>query len=353
MPNPRRAAAALALGLILAGAALAASEKPDPTKKPVEDPYAKYVWPPPPDVARIKLDAVVTGRADVEAMSKYKKKLMRDAPLSPYDFLRKPFAVAIDGQGRILVTDEESIALIRFDRNGRRMDVFGTKGDLKLRLPLGIDVSKAGVIYVADAGLRKVLAFDGDGAFVKAYGQQGALANPSDVAVSPEGTKLYVADSKAHKVVVFDVTTGALVSSFGAPGEKDGQFAAPTSLAFGPDGRLFVVDQLNCRVQVFDPDGTFADQFGGRGTGYGQFVRPKDVAVDAQGRVYVTDSAFGNVQIFDADFRLLTFVGSNGTEPGQFFGVSGVAVRGDSLAAVDQLGKRLQVFRLLPAVAGH
>jgi len=350
MPIPRSVFAFMALCLLVAGAAGAADEKAGATKgKPSEDPYAAYVWPPPPDTARIKLEAVILGRADVEAGSKFKRKLMREAPLSVYDFLKKPFGVAIDKEGRILVTDQESVALIRFDRQGQRMDVFGTKGNLKLRLPMGIDVAANGTIYVADAGLGKVVAFDDAGNVVKAYGGDGTLTNPAGVAVSPDGKTVYVADSKAQKVLAFEAATGKLTSSFGEPGDGEGKLAAPTSLAFGPDGRLFVVDQLNCRIQAFEADGAFSDLFGGRGTGYGQFVRPKGVAVDAKGRIYVTDAAFNNFQLFDADFTLLTFVGSGGTGPGQFSGASGIAVRGDTIAVVDQIGKRLQLFRLLPA----
>ena len=107
------------------------------------------------------------------------------------------------------------------------------------------------------------------------------------------------------------------------------------------------MDQINARVQVLTEAGGFLAQLGGLGVGYANFVRPKDVAVDEEGFVYVTDAAFGNVQIFDADLQLLTFVGSGGEGPGQFQIASGVAVRGDRFAIVDQLGRRVQVFRYL------
>ena len=104
---------------------------------------------------------------------------------------------------------------------------------------------------------------------------------------------------------------------------------------------------MNCRVQVFDPDGNYIDEFGNRGVGWGQFDRPKDIAVDDEGLIYVTDNAFNNVQLFDFDFTLLTFVGTGGRGPGQFDGASGIAVRGDEFAVVDQLGARVQVFRFI------
>jgi DNA-binding beta-propeller fold protein YncE len=337
--------AAAVLGTTCVGEAVAKKKK----KKDqlAQDPYADIVWPPPPDQPRIKLETVITGRGDVELTSKFRKKLLRASSKSPYDWLQKPFAVAYDAEGRILVTDTESAALLRFDRVGKRMDVFGTRSSVELKLPMGLDVGPDGTIYVADVGLQQVVAFDPAGAVVRVYGGSGELSNPTDVVVSPDGSRLFVTDSKAHKVVVFDVASTSFATSFGRRGEGEGEFSWPTSLTFGPEGDLFVVDQINCRVQVFGADGEYEDEFGRLGTRFGEFIRPKDIAVDEMGFVYVTDNAFNNVQLFDADFSLLTFIGSGGARPGQFNGASGIAVHGDEFAVVDQLGRRLQVFRFV------
>jgi DNA-binding beta-propeller fold protein YncE len=208
-------------------------------------------------------------------------------------------------------------------------------------------VGPDGLIYVADVGIKKVVAFDGEGKVRAVFGKSGELENPTDAAVSPDGRALYVSDSKAHQVAVFDVASGKRLSAFGRHGSAEGEFAFPSSLAFDKEGRLLVVDQLNTRIQVLDAEGRYLDQFGAMGVGFANFVRPKDVAVDEAGFVYVTDAAFGNVQIFDADYRLLTFVGANGKNPGQFQIASGVAAHGDRFAVVDQLGFRVQTFRYI------
>jgi DNA-binding beta-propeller fold protein YncE len=336
----------LALLLLVAPASVTDAKKKK-EKKEKEDPYAEYVWPPPPDEARIKLETVIRGRADVEVKSKFRRKLLGAASQDPYDSLRKPFAVAFDFQGRIVVSDTGNSALIRFDRNEQQMDVLGTAGSIRLKAPMGIGFGPNGTIFVADAGLRKVIGFDSEGKIVASIGHEGELENPTDVAVSPDGKKLFVADSKAHRIVVFDRESGDKLSTFGKRGEGEGEFAWPTSLTFGPEGNLFVLDQINCRVQLFDPEWRYLDEFGGRGDGFGRFSRPKDIVVDEVGFIYVTDNAFNNVQIFDTDFTLLTFVGSSGPGPGQFYGASGIDVRGDEIAVVDQLGTRVQVFRFI------
>ena len=342
-------ACGLAISLILvipASAGAKSKKKKDKTAK--TDPYAELVWPPPPDEPRIKLETVVSSRADVEGSgSGLKKILIGASPQGPYDQLGKPMAVAFDPEGRVLVTDWQTRAIIRFDLDNNVMDVLGTKSRVTLKEPIGLEVGPDGTIFVADAGEAHVVAFDPTGTVKSVFGREGDLQNPTDAALSPNGRKLYVADSKAHEVVVFDAENGELLSRFGGNGSDPGQFAFPTSLTFGPDGDLFVVDQLNSRVQVLTANGEYVDELGSLGVSFGNLVRPKDVAVDEVGFIYVTDFAFNNFQLFDVDFTLLTFVGQGGSDPGRFQGASGIAVQGDRIAVVDQVGQRLQIFRFI------
>ena len=336
--------------LILTLPAIAqANEKKNKKKAKDEvDPYAELVWPPPPDEPRIKLEAVILGRKDVESGgSGFKKFLIGASPEEPYDQLGKPMAVAFDPEGRVLVTDWETHAIHRFDLENDVMDVLGTQSRVVLREPMGLDVAPDGTIYVADATEAHVVAFNPQGKVQAVFGGKEELVNPTDAALSPDGKKLYVADSQAHEIVVFDAESGKLSSRFGGRGTAEGEFHFPSALAFGPEGNLFVVDQLNARVQVLTPEGEYVDKLGDLGVGFGNLVRPKGVAVDEVGFIYVTDFAFNNFQLFDVDFTLLTFVGEGGIGPGRFQGISGIDVQGDRIAVVDQLGHRLQIFRFL------
>jgi DNA-binding beta-propeller fold protein YncE len=233
------------------------------------------------------------------------------------------------------------------------MDVFGVRTSQPLRVPLGVTVASDGSILVADGGLQKVLAFGPDGDLLAAYGKPGDFEGPADVVASKDGATLWVTDAKKHEVVVLDRKSGNVTARFGKRGVADGELNFPGGLAQAGDGSLYVVDQINARVQVFSPSGEYLETLGGAGTTPGSFVRPKDVTVDEAGLVYVTDAAFNNVQIFDTEHRLLTFVGTGGNQPGAMKNAQGVAVRGAEFAVVDQLNRRVQVFRFLGSKTGE
>src|SRR5688572_21853804 len=70
-------------------------------------------------------------------------------------------------------------------------------------------------------------------------------------------------------------------------GERSGGVLRfPQATALGPDGSIYVGDQLSHVIQVFGPDGGFRREIGSPGTGPGQLSAVGGVAVAADGTVY-------------------------------------------------------------------
>jgi DNA-binding beta-propeller fold protein YncE len=84
----------------------------------------------------------------------------------------------------------------------------------------------------------------------------------------------------------------------GGLGSGAGQLHGPHGLAFGLDGRLYVADHLNDRVQVFRPDGVPVAEMGRRGQGPGELMRPTDIAVGKEGQLYVVDAGNHRIQVW-------------------------------------------------------
>jgi DNA-binding beta-propeller fold protein YncE len=72
---------------------------------------------------------------------------------------------------------------------------------------------------------------------------------------------------------------------------------------------LYIVDVINTRVQVLNPDGLFVAFIGGWGVEKGEFFRPKGVAIDKESRVFVSDSYMGIIQVFDSNGEFHAVVG--------------------------------------------
>ena len=69
-------------------------------------------------------------------------------------------------------------------------------------------------------------------------------------------------------------------------------------IAFDSEGKLFVVDTFNHRVQKYETDGTLITQFGISGTGDGEFNSPHDLAIDSQDKIFVSDTFNHRIQVF-------------------------------------------------------
>jgi outer membrane protein assembly factor BamB len=146
------------------------------------------------------------------------------------------------------------------------------------------------------------------------------LNRPIAFAVGPTGD-VYVTDRSDH-VTQID-PNGKVVRRWGGEGTKAGQFdfnpAGSTdnpqgSIAVGLDGKVYVSDSDNHRIQVFQADGTFVRQFGSFGETVGQFTVPFDLNADAKGNVYVLDDGAQNLQKFDPTGKEI-WIASRLTDP--------------------------------------
>ena len=137
---------------------------------------------------------------------------------------------------------------------------------------------------------------------------------PSNVAVSPDGTKVYVTNQNSHDVTVIDTTTNTKTATITGLGTR------PQGLAVSPDGtKVWVANEDSNNVSVIDTTtNTVTFTITGLGT------RPQEVAVSPDGtKVYVTNFTSNNVSVIDTTTNTVTATITVGNYP------QGVAVSPD------------------------
>lgn len=258
----------------------------------------------------------------------------------------RPYGVAVDKSGKVYVTDIGRVWVI--DLRERRFSFIGAEpGTGRLKNPVGVVTTSDGRVFVADTLADKVYIYK-DGQITGIIGREGEFIGAGGIAVDEEGGFLYVSDSKKHLINVYSLRDYSKIKTMGSRGSGNGEFNYPTFITTDREGRLYVVDTGNFRVQIFNRQGDFIKSFGTPGDSPGSFARPKGIAIDSEGHIYVVDTAFQNFQIFDLEGNILLYVGKGGTEPGQFLLPAGIAIDSDDrIYVVNQLPPSLQIFEYL------
>ena len=176
----------------------------------------------------------------------------------------------------------------------------------------GVDVDRSGNIWVFNRGHWPVMQFDKTGHLLQSWSTDVFPVRSSHgMRVGPDGS-IWAIDVEGHVVFKFNPegkVQMVLGNRQGIPGNDTAEdaFNRPTNVAFRSNGNVYVSDgYVNSRVIEFNPAGEFVRKWGSKGTGDGQFNLVHDVAVDQQGRVYVADRLNERIQIFDGDGKYLS-----------------------------------------------
>ena len=173
-----------------------------------------------------------------------------------------------------------------------------------------VDVDSKDNVYVFNRGTHPMIVFDRGGDPLRTWGD-GVFSNPHGVTVGPDDS-IYCVDNGDHTVRKF-TPEGRLLMTIGTEGEpapamSGDPFNKPAHLAVDPrDGNLYVADGYsNARVHKYTPDGRLLFSWGESGTGPGQFNIVHNVAVDGEGRVYIADRENQRVQVFSEEGKFET-----------------------------------------------
>lgn len=173
------------------------------------------------------------------------------------------------------------------------------------------------------------------------YGDFGENALHKPMFATFGNGRVYVSDTNNHRVQVF-AEDGAPLFKFGDRGDKDGQFFYPYGIVVGPDSNVYVADMYRHVIQIFTTDGEYIRNFGADDEAKKYVNSPGMIYLDDKGRLFVPNIETADVAVFDLETEtLLQTIGVYG----DLFAPNAVTVDGDGyIYVVDTGGQRIIVY---------
>jgi DNA-binding beta-propeller fold protein YncE len=343
-PSPSRTALAALVAAALFSSACAGAQKKE-----------RFVWPFAPEKPRIEFVRAFAGTSDFDQSTL--RSLWRNIYGGRQYGVYNPTAIALSAdEKRLYVTCAAMGFVTYFDLETGQVGPAANAEGKKPKAPMGVALDADGNLYVGDQTERLIWVYGPDGKFLRQIGK-GSFYRPIGLAIDRKRQLLYAVDvgngeEDPHRVQVFALD-GRLLRTIGSRGGDPGQFQYPSFVAVAPDGRVYVTDTLNFRIQVFDPEGAVVTAFGGIGEqGLGQFAKAKGISFDAFGNVYVVDGQTSIVEMFNPDHQPLMFFGGPGNDPALMQLPNGIVIDSkNNIFVADYWFNHVKQYRLINTTA--
>ncbi|MFZ5640360.1 MAG: 6-bladed beta-propeller [Bacillota bacterium] len=210
---------------------------------------------------------------------------------------RFPYGIVADDSGKLYVSDLYNGNIQVFSKDGNFIRYFGSSADFRKPTGLFMDGKQ---LYVTDVATHKVSVFDLQGKKVREFGKKGKgpgeFNSPNAVAVA--NGNIVVSDSGNDRVQVFN-KLGQFAYYLGeSPKGGKTSFINPRGVGVDARGTIYVVNNIVNQVVGFNNKGEKLFVFGSMGNQPDQFYLPNGLFVDGQGRVFITDTVNQRVDVY-------------------------------------------------------
>lgn len=263
----------------------------------------------------------------------------------PQNNLCRPWGVACDRDGQIVVADRSNNRIQIYRQDGLFLRRFGSHGTApgQFDRPAGVAVDARRRIVVADKDNHRIQVLTMEGLFLLSFGEKGCRCGqfnyPWDVAVNSE-CQIVVSDTRNHRVQLFS-PEGVFLRKYGYESAPNmwKHFDSPRGVAFNPEGNVVTTDFNNHRVVIIDADFMHARIFECECAGGSkQFLRPQGLVIDDNGNIIIADSRNHRIQVFDSAGILKWRFGNYGKGEDEMDRPSGIALCPDGRIAVVDFG---------------
>lgn len=268
--------------------------------------------------------------------------------------LREPFGVEFAPDGSMIIVEMVTgNRVLRVDKSGQLEVISGNgakgyAGDngpaagAQFNGPHNLAIDPKGVIYIADSWNYRVRAIEGGkissiaGTGTKSYSGDGGPANAAgfstiiQIALSPDGKQLYVADIENRRIRRIDLASGTVETAAGNGQKgvpKDGEDARtqplsdPRAVVPATDGSVYILERGGNALRHVDASGKIrtvvgTGKVGATGDGGPALAAtmngPKHLCMDKDGTVLIADAENHLIRRYDPKSGQITRVAGTG-----------------------------------------
>ncbi len=221
--------------------------------------------------------------------------------------LQLPLSIAVDEEGFIYVLERRAATVLVFDKAEKYKRAISLKS-VSITSPTSMVIDKKSrQMYVSDAATRKVIVTDFRGEFIRGIGGSGDADGqfnlPISLALNSRG-HLVVADAFSAAIQIFD-QSGKFLRKFGRRGDSPGDFQLIKSIGIDSSDNIYVVDGRAHNITIFNEQGelllVLGSFYASSETGKlapGGFSVPIGIDIDSTDKIYVVDQMNTRVQVF-------------------------------------------------------
>ncbi len=265
---------------------------------------------------------------------------------SPHQMF-KPHGVSADVKGNIYVTDTGNHRLQKFTPQGELVSFIGGFGweREQFQFPIDIFVYNSLDIFIADSDNNRIERYDKDLNSITSY-QQNENWNsrfqfefPNSVCLSLHGD-FFIVDSENDRIIKLNPSFEPELS-FGDYDWGQGVIEEASHVFVSKSDMVYVTDSAAHKILVYDYFGNYLFDIGAE-----VLESPRGLYVDDRENIFVADAGRHQIVAFDKTGRLILQMGSRSTKFAGFREPSDVTICRDKLYVADTQNHRIQIFHL-------
>lgn len=216
-------------------------------------------------------------------------------------YLREPRHVQVDASGRVLVLEQDRSRIRTFNYRGIYLGDIVPAGLPEKAQIAAFAFGPDSTLWLGETTNGEILLYDYPSMRLRRrFGSKGDEEGQfqSIAAIAVNERYVCVLDYTGLAVQIFN-HRGDFIRGWGKHAMGGANFSLPRSIAIDAKERIAVTDSLRHDLKYYDLEGHFIGHFGGAGRRPGALSFPCGIAITPDGRVYVAERGNARVQVYE------------------------------------------------------